>query len=411
MNQAAKQPRISGVDICRSLAIALAMLSHVLINFSIGWEGPSLGWSRFAMQMAPPIFIVLFGSMLEIAYVRKVAKGDSTKVFRRLMLRAGQCYVLYCISILALVAAGHYSLLYGFRCMLLMGVTPFTDILKFYTLALFLAPLVIALRVRFGLWSMLFGAITIQALYPAIQLIRLEEPASDKDYAGPFVAYLYGGSYADVGGPSVLQGMTFVFAGVIVGRCIKGILSDEVRQRRKSWGWLAMLFIPAAAACMFFWTDTQSVLANVASLTYRNDNHPFYFALGTISTIIAVLASVYLFDKLRIRALDGVLFFGATSLFTFSFGNMLLYLQPWGMQETQSLALAAGFACLIWLQSLAFYRVSKSPDSRLGRLVGTITDWCNRRIRQVSNPVATAYSTLLAGILQPEEPQSGGSTS
>mgnify|MGYP001447117256 CR=1 FL=1 len=90
--------------------------------------------------MAPPIFIILFGTMLEIVYKTRFEQGRAVQATSRLLTRALQCYLLYVVTILSMLAAGHTTPGYALRCILMMGVTPYADILKFYTLALAFAP-------------------------------------------------------------------------------------------------------------------------------------------------------------------------------------------------------------------------------------------------------------------------------
>lgn len=387
----AKPNRIKGVDICRSFAIGLAMLSHVLVTFRIGLTGEGLIWIRFVMQMAPVVFIILFGSMLEIAYLPKFRQGEAEQAVKRLLLRSGQCYLLYALSVLALMAAGHYSVPYGVRTIMLLGVTPFTDILKFYALALLLAPAVIGMRWRFGLWPMVVGAFATQALYPLIAMIRLPVPEARKDYFGPPLGFLYGGSEADVGAPSLLHGMSLVLLGVVIGWCVSAFLQGDTRARRAALGWTLTIFLPALAVIIVCWTDTSQVLRGIVSLNIRNDNHPFYYALGTASTIAFLALCLLLFDVKQIGFADGIRFLGNTSLFTFCFGNVLLYLQPWGLMETRSVWLALVFSLLITAQSYVFaamFKKGKLKDTWLANRTAAIIGVSDNVIRKVSDPLA-----------------------
>lgn len=346
--------RIKGIDICRSVAIGLAMVSHVVVTFSIGLTGDVLAWVRFAMQMAPATFILLFGSMLEVAYASKFRAGNAEKAITRLLVRSAQCYCLYFISIIPLLIFHDYSILYGIRTALLIGVTPFTDILKFYALALLFAPLMIVIRLKFGLIPMALGAAFIQALYPLIADFRMAVPAQGKDYIGPALAFLYGGSEADVGAPSLLHGLSLVSLGFLVGWCARAFFSDEARQRQKA-AYVAFIIL-ACSLCVsaIFWTDTQDVLRGIATLEIRNDNHPFYYALGVFCSVSFLLLCLFLFDVVKLNFADKVRFLGSTSLFTFCFGNVLLYAQPWGIGEYNSVGLFVVFSALIMLQSYLF---------------------------------------------------------
>ena len=62
--------RIIGLDAARSLAIVLAMSSHVFADVGLyaHMPGPLTRIAGFAFQIATPTFILLFGTMLEVVY-------------------------------------------------------------------------------------------------------------------------------------------------------------------------------------------------------------------------------------------------------------------------------------------------------------------------------------------------------
>jgi hypothetical protein len=350
-----KSRRIRGIDICRSAAILAAMLSHTMIAFQLQrFTGiPSAG-VRCIIQMAPPVFITLFGAMLEIAYRPRFVRGDAEGASRQLLNRAVQCYLLYVISLAALVLTGKYSLLFAIRSALLDGVSPFTDILKFYALALLIAPLLIKIRVRFGLLSLLIFAIAVHAAYPLIKHI----PAVHAEYGKFLLGFLYGSESAHVGGPSFLHGMTFVVCGMIIGYGIVGLFSKDARIRRSSAAWVGGLFILAvgSTAALLSWAASGSTITGIANMQLRNENHPFWYSLGLTSVVIFVLFCVWVFDVLEHRWADGICFIGKASLFTFCFGNVLLYVFSGHVENRhQSVELSAFFFALIILQSWVFH--------------------------------------------------------
>lgn len=150
--------RIVGIDLTRSVAIFFAMLSHVWVVTAMDhfWSSLPADLLRALMALATPIFILLFGTMLEIIYRPKFVPGEQGLVAMRLFSRAIQCWLLYCLSVIALyLVPDGYSLKFSIATMMLLGVTPFTDILKFYAVVLFLAPILLLLRNRTGLLPLL----------------------------------------------------------------------------------------------------------------------------------------------------------------------------------------------------------------------------------------------------------------
>ena len=393
-----------GVDICRSVAILLAMWSHVLVTFGAQWDGPSYAWLRFVMQMAPVTFICLFGAMLEIAYVRKVRAGQVEAALGRMFERAAQCYILYVVSVLALLVAGQYSIGYSLRTILLIGITPFTDILKFYALALLVAPLLVVVRLRFGLWPMLVAFLAIQFCYPLLDLADYDAPASGKDYLGPIVGFLYGAGEAGVGAPSFLHGMALVCIGMVIGHAAGALMADDPRLRVEGFAWIILLAAAALVASMLFWTTTLDVLRGIVSLRIRNDNHPFYYALGLFATLLFLLVCILLFDFARLRFADGITFMGAASLFTFCFGNVLLYLQPFGPPGPDRWGPTILYALLIPFQTWVFVRlatVRNPPPRSAAYMVQAVMGFANRAIRRATGPLAAAVAPAVTRMIAP----------
>lgn len=154
MATANRSSRIIGLDICRSVAILTVMFSHAMSEASLyNHHNPDEGLYlalKFVIQIAPPIFIILFGTMLEIVYRPRIEAGEGREVTARLLTRALQCYLLFVMSLVAAWLGGINSLGYTLRCALMMGITPYTDILKFYAVALALAPALLWVRMRIG---------------------------------------------------------------------------------------------------------------------------------------------------------------------------------------------------------------------------------------------------------------------
>lgn len=355
------QKRITGIDICRSVAILLAMFSHSLIEFDFYQfrDFDTYAPIRFAIQMAPPIFICLFGAMLEIVYKPQFERGDKKTVFQKLFNRAIQCYVLYVLTLVAQFALGQISIGYLLRCALMIGVTPYADILKFYAVALALSPWLIALRIRIGS-AYLFGvALAVHLLFPILRLIPKPPLVLGKDYLGMPAGFLYGGGEG-VGGPSILHGMTLVIIGMVIGRAVLLSFDDQSAKRRQGISILGLLFVFSVAVSAALW-DFESpfqTVRHIADMSLRNLNHPIYFALGIGATIFCVTICIWLFDALKFSWGRGISFLGKASLFTFSFGNILLYAAPdLGVDKTTSLIFSLIALALICLQTFAFVKL------------------------------------------------------
>jgi len=355
---------------------------------------------RFVLQMAPPIFIILFGTMLEFVYKARIEDGQYMQATRRLLTRALQCYLLYVVSILAMLAVGLSSPGYALRCILMMGVTPYADILKFYALALALAPALLAFRIRWGLTPLVVASLLIHLAHPLIAAVPTPPLLAGKDYLGPVMGFLTGMATQEVGGPSVLHGMTFVIWGMVVGKAIKLMMAGETpKEIAQGKRLLTGMFAAAVAATLLLWNWEAPLqdFAGIATLKIRNANQPLYFALGCAVTIACVMLCIQLYDRMNASFGQSVTFAGRTSLFTFSFGNVLLYLAP---KLTLTLAMSWIYALALFaaicLQSYIFWTVQApakdKPQSAPGAWLGDFIRTMTQRVSGLTNPVARHYS-------------------
>ncbi|WP_171946435.1 OpgC domain-containing protein [Hyphomicrobium sp. CS1GBMeth3] len=395
--------RISGIDICRSVAILLAMINHVFAEFEVFWAGQSFLWLKFISTAATPIFVSLFGVMLELVYVERYRNGHAITATSRLLNRAGQCYILYVITVIALVVVGKYTLGFATRTILLAGMTPYTDILRFYAVSLLFAPLIIWVRIRFGLIALFAFLFFVHLAYPILKMIPAPEPILGRDLLGPIVGFLYGGGHSGIGAPSLLHGLTFVVGGMIIGSAFGKLLYGNQRERRQALLILGGLMLLGATAVISLWSGLDHVLQATDHSTYRNDNHPFYYAVGLVLTILATSVCVYLFDVRGYRWADGVTFIGKTSLFTFAFGNMVLYLQTLGPSSgAGKFVIVTACVAFIILQSWLFFKLSskeQAPANRLwivaSRAVKTLISTAGARIGELVTPIAIRYAAAM----------------
>ncbi|PKP81198.1 MAG: Long-chain-fatty-acid--CoA ligase [Alphaproteobacteria bacterium HGW-Alphaproteobacteria-18] len=401
---ASRQTRILGLDICRSAAILLTMFSHALAEggaqLYYALDDTGLIWLRLFLQMSPPIFIILFGSVLEIVYRPRIEAGEKMQTTARLLTRAMQCYLLYLVTLLAMLAAGHSSPSYTLRCALFLGVTPYGDILKFYTLALAFAPALIFLRNRLRFPALIAASIAIHLLHPVISRIFVAETSPGDAYISPVIGFLIGGGEIVSGGPSVLHGMTFVIWGMLIGRAVI-VLTQGVATRREILQVIATMgamLAASAAVLLLFWNlkAPAETLQALSNLSYRNANHPIYFAFGLASTLIAVFVCLGLYDGLHVRFGRALIFAGKTSLFTFSFGNALLYLAPvLALSLMGSWVYTFALFFLICLQSYAFQWLQTASGNPAATRFQAAIAQINARVGWLPRRVAPGYASLL----------------
>lgn len=397
-----QQTRIRGIDICRSIAILLAMFSHAMVAAGVLYvTDESIATPlRFTLQMAPPIFIILFGTMLEFVYKARIENGQYLQSTRRLLTRALQCYLLYVVTILSMLVVGQSTPGYALRCILMMGVTPYADILKFYALALAMAPALLAFRIRWGLMPLVVVSLLIHLAHPLVAAVPAPPLVNEKDYLSPILGFLTGMTTQKVGGPSVLHGMTFVIWGMVVGKAIRLMMSGETpKQVTEGRRLLGGMFAAAAAVTLMLWNWDAPMedVAGIATLAIRNANLPLYFSLGCAVTIACVMICILLYDRMNVSFGHGVTFAGRTSLFTFSLGNVLLYLAP---QITPTPVGSWIYALILFvaicLQSYIFWRVQtpteNAAQTKVGAWLGSFIRSVTHRVSSLTAPMAKHYS-------------------
>ena len=389
--------RIVGVDAARSVAILLAMTSHVWSETGISpYVSQDLASVlRFLFQIATPIFILLFGTMLEFVYRPRWADPASRPgVAVRLVSRAVQCWILYAVSIFALFLVDDgYSMLFSIATILFMGNSPYTEILKFYAVVLALAPALLWLRNRWGLLPLVAASVLWQAAWPWLNAL----PDAQDDmglslHAARIVKLVTGFGDLPLAGPSVMHGMTLVVAGLCLGAFLtgsKGRLGDSEASRaafgRRVSGLLAASTLAAGAGLLAMPQGTFTAMGN---MSLRMISHPFYFITGAVMAIWLTAFCIWVADipKLGTAAgWDRMTFFGRTSMFTFAWGNILLYLvQPEPQTLGQTALWAALLLAAICAMSFFFdFAVRKSPPVASGlKWIKRITDRIARWVVQ-----------------------------
>lgn len=324
--------RIVGFDITRSIAILLAMSSHVYAEVGLGsyvTEGISIPY-RFIAQIAPLIFILLFGTMLEIVYFPRWAAGKRVEVTSRLLLRAIQCWVLYAISIFVLfVVDDGYSLAFSISCLIFMGNSPYTEILKFYAVALAIAPILLSARGRFGILPLVIASASFQAAWPVLNALPdAHQSLGIHLQIARFIKFFTGFGSPMNAGPSVLHGITLIVAGQCLGKLVIGNhknqqIDDKKLERAANFETrvrtllLLMLFISIIMIILL----PSGAFLGMADMSLRMESNVLYFLIGTVFAFLSSLAFVWIVDIKYPNLKETWVswsFFGRTSLFTFS---------------------------------------------------------------------------------------------
>lgn len=340
--QARKTTRLAFVDIARTYAIFLALFAHASITVGLFDEmGSSALLIKQFTRMATPMFVFMFGFMVEHVYVRKASTAGLQSINRRILVRSFQCYAAYAITSLAAWAGGYNSFSGFVYSLLFLSDSRFGNILRAYSVMLLLTPLIIRIRLAFGPRILLLGLIV---LILSFSLLHHLQSADFGLLNHPLNILL--GIGMDRGGPSVYGALSFYLSGMIMASSLTAPRSGASR------AWLNM---PTAAllllvTCFSLWfLLIQDSFAEAwrlfADMTYRSKNSPAYFIIGIIGSV-TTLFLIYLLvgDRKLPRWTKWILPLGTSSLVSYTAGNVLLNC-------------FGGFASVIntWLFLLAFF--------------------------------------------------------
>ena len=203
--------------------------------------------------------------------------------------------------------------------------------------------------------------------------------------------------------------MSFVIWGMMAGRAIHWMMYGETRDLMRRGKMVLMIMGVMSAAItlrLWNWDAPLDVFRGIASLSIRNANMPLYFALGCGVTVMAVAACLWLYDRKGLTFGQSATFAGRTSLFTFSFGNVLLYLAPNpALSPVQSWAYALFLFAAICVQSYVFWKGQTPKDSTRqslpGAMLGRLISYMNARTAALTQAPAELYVRWL----EPAGPQ------
>ena len=160
--------RLHFIDSTRGLAVVLAMLSHSLWQFA-----PEMDLLRPLTQTATPTFVVLFGVMLELVYLRRLRDGAATEAIeRRILGRMLTCFFVFALILFAAYATSKLSLYATVKALTFMGGGRFGVILKTYAALFAVVLLLLPLAQRHGSTLFLAAAGLAWAVKLGLELAR-----------------------------------------------------------------------------------------------------------------------------------------------------------------------------------------------------------------------------------------------
>lgn len=340
--------RLLFIDVARTFAILLALLAHFIGTFGMPAVFGSIGENYpYITSMATPMFIFMFGFMMEYVYVSKAIESWSNILRKKIYIRSFQCYIGFVLTSLAALAGGHIVFPTFIKSLFMLEATRYGNILLIYSFLLLLMPFFISMRLRFGVIALVLFTVFLCCLtlfvsnYQNFDFSILGYPLNNMFGVGKVV-----------GGPSAIFSLIFVFSGMIVAsslrKCNKGSL--------KIFYMYLLFFVISILLAIFILNDLSSVrlakdyLSLYSYGSFRKVNSYNYFLLGTLFSCINIGLICLIFESLlKINSLPPVVIStGKFSLFTFTLGNVVLNLFAFPLYNVESgLVMCMFFTVLI----------------------------------------------------------------
>ncbi|MEM8531875.1 MAG: heparan-alpha-glucosaminide N-acetyltransferase domain-containing protein [Chloroflexota bacterium] len=318
--------RLNFVDVARSFAIFLAIFSHAMIDFG-GWDLLSSDQLliRVISRSATPLFIFMFGMMLELVYFKRYEQQGLQPISQRLVKRSFQCFVGYQLTVLAGLIGGSLTPLHATAAALFLADAHFGNILRFYSIALLLAIPLLVFRQRYKSLGMIGLLVGIWLTYPILTALNITNLSVFSGLGGVLF-----GVVGNNHGPSVLYGFTFLIAGMLVA-------SSLDNWREQGFGAFYRMSAVVLGVCgaivatLVVSSSAFEVVQNFVTMeAYRAQNHPGYYAIGLFLCMCILIALSFLVPLHRsLPQWSAVpMEFGRSSLTAYTMGNVVLNLLP-----------------------------------------------------------------------------------
>ncbi|MCC5828428.1 MAG: hypothetical protein JJU36_03180 [Phycisphaeraceae bacterium] len=357
------KPRAVFIDVARAVAVFLAMLPHALATFvatqelregteadvameSIGplvsalptagvesfgptWSPPSiiavgslieLAWNGIVVMArgATPAFFIIFGIMVEIVYVKRWQQQGGLSVARRLATRSSQCYLGYAsVSIAGLLAGGMTMSEFG-RSLLGLAPNHFGNILLFYAIALLAMIPLLKIRLTLGAWVPAAIIVAVWIIDPVLDLFTWPDR---QEPIARWTGMLFGRGET---GFSLIHGMTFMMAGLLLGMAIKRSIHRGTLGAFHLAS-LAMMLVAALVTAGFILQYGPSEFARLLYFdnVFRGNHHPAYYSSAGLQALLMISLMALIFPlSTRSDDVNGYgISLGRSSLIAFAAGN------------------------------------------------------------------------------------------
>jgi hypothetical protein len=324
IDMSVSQPRLHFIDFARTWAVALALLSHSLeATGVIDRLGEDSVFVKQITRTATPMFVFMFGFMIEFVYATRARASGVESIERRLRVRSFQCYFGYCLTSLCSLLGGYTSPYKFAASLVFFGNSRFGNILRVYAVIMLFTPLLVRLRLRYGVRFVVWSLAGVLATFPLILALKavdfgpLDNPLNVLLGVGPAR-----------GGPSVWHSLAFVLSGMLLASS----LTAGAATLRSAFSRFYLVAAGVVAACAAAWVplvqDAPSdAWVKFADFTYRGNNMPGYYLIGIVTSVGSItLFSLLIGTRAPSRPVQLFLPLGLSSLLSYTTGNVLLNL-------------------------------------------------------------------------------------
>jgi len=319
--------RLHFIDFARTFAVVLALLAHSLNNTEVFHRmgADSLYITQFT-RIATPMFVFMFGFMIEFVYATRARASGVASIQRRLRVRSFQCYFGYCLTSFCSLLGGYQSLYKFAASLIFFANCRFGNILRGYAVIMLFTPLLVRLRLRYGVRFVVFCLAGVLLSFPWIIALKdvdfgaLNNPLNVLFGVGPARR-----------GPSVWHSMSFVLSGMLLASTLTG----NAETLRKAFSRFYLVALGLVAACLVAWfplvqDSPAEARVKFADFTYRGSNMPGYYLIGIVTSVsLITLFSLLIGTRELSRPVKFFVPLGTSSLLAYTTGNVLLNLSSY----------------------------------------------------------------------------------
>jgi OpgC protein len=319
-----KLSRLHFIDFARTYALVLALLSHSLETTGvIDRLGQDSLFIKQFTRTATPMFVFMFGFMIEFVYATRARASGVESIQRRLRVRSFQCYFGYCLTSFCSLLGGYQDLHKFAASLVFFGNSRFGNVLRVYAVIMLFTPLLVRLRLRYGIRFVMLCLAVVLLSFPWM----VELNGVDFGHFNNPLNVLFGIGLGRRG-PSVWHSMAFVLSGMLMASS----LTQSAETLRAAFSRFALYGLGLIAVCAVAWfplvPDGPAVAwQKFADFTYRGSNMPGYYLIGIVTSVVSIsLFSLLIGTRELPRPVKFFLPLGLGSLLSYTTGNVLLNL-------------------------------------------------------------------------------------